>query len=95
MVTSQEVKFKGIKCVPAGSFTNEKGQQINYKETYRIIFDQIINGLPKETFLKIPKEHALNIGQNFKLYDDVIITFNVIIYSSNNISVTLKDIRKK
>lgn len=95
MVTSQEVKFKGIKCIPAGSFTNDKGQLINYKESYRIIFDQIINGLPKETSLKITKEQAMNIGQNFRLYDDMIITFNVIIYNSNNISITLRDVRKK
>lgn len=95
MVCKQEVVYKGIKETKAGSFINDKGDTINYKESYKIRFDQIIDGLPKETEVKISKEVALNIAANFSLYDKVVIEFNVVIYSEKNVAIKITNISKK
>lgn len=94
MVSNLECVYKGIKEIKGGTFTNEKGETINYKESYRIRFDQIIAGLPKETELKITKELALNIAKNLQLYDKIVITFNVTIYNSNTIRIIVNNIKK-
>lgn len=76
--------YKGIREVPKGSFTNEKGENINYNDRYYIRFDQIVKGLPAETEIRVTKEQGLNIARQFTLYDKIIITFNVIIGRKQN-----------
>lgn len=95
MVCKQDVVYKGIKETKAGSFINDKGDTINYKESYKIRFDQIINGLPKETEVKISKELALNVAKNFSIYDKVVIDFNVVVYSEKNVAIEITNILKK
>lgn len=94
MVCDLECVYKGIKEIKGGTFTNENGETINYKEIYRIRFDQIIAGLPKETETKITKELALNIARNLQIYDKIVITFNVIIYNPNTIRISVNNVKK-
>ena len=94
MVCDLDCVYKGIKEIKGGSFQNEKGDTINYNDSYRIRFDQIIAGLPKETEIKITKELALNLAKNLQIYDKIVITFNVIIYNSNTIRINVKNVKK-
>ena len=94
MVCELECVYKGIKETKGGSFLNEKGETINYNDYYKIRFDQIISGLPKETEIKITKELALNIAKNLQIYDKIVIKFNIIIYNSKTIRVKIDNIKK-
>lgn len=94
MITQLECVYKGIKEIKAGSFKNENGDTIHYPDSYRIRFDQIIAGLPKETETKITKELALNIAKNLQIYDKIVITFNVIIYNPNTIRISINNVKK-
>lgn len=94
MVCDLECIYKGIREIKGGTFTNENGETINYKDSYRIRFDQTISGLPKETEIKITKELASNFARNLQLYDKIVITFNVIIYNSNTIRISVNSIKK-
>ena len=50
MVCSLECVYKGINEIKAGSFKDkDTGELISYPDIYRIRFDQILSGLPKET----------------------------------------------
>lgn len=94
MKTSLECVYKGIKEIKAGSFVNEKGHSIEFPTYYKIRFDQIINGLPKETEFKLNKELALNTAKNLSIYDNIVINFNVVIYTNKNIFLQITDIKK-
>lgn len=87
--------YKGIREVKAGSFVNANGENINYSGSYKIIFDQLINGIPKETELKINKDIAINIMPNCKPYEKIVINLDITIYGNNNISVKVVSIEKK
>lgn len=95
MKSSIEGFYKGIKETKPGSFINTQGQTINYNGSYKIIFDQLINGIPKETGLKITKDIALNLLPNCKPYDKIVINLDITIYGNNNISVKIVSIEKK
>ena len=95
MKTAIECIYKGIKETKAGSFVNSYGQTINYNGSYKIVFDQIIKGIPKETELKIAKEIAVNLIPNLKAYDRVVINLDITIYGNNNIAVKIVSIEKK
>lgn len=95
MKTAIECIYKGIKETKAGSFINSNGQTINYNGSYKIIFDQFIKGLPKETELKIAKELAINLIPNLKAYDRVVLNLDITIYGNNNIALKVVSIEKK
>ena len=95
MKTAIEGLYKGIRETKAGSFINTQGQTINYNASYKIIFDQLINGIPKETDLKIAKDIAMNIMPNCKPYDKIVINLDITIYGNNNISVKVVSIEKR
>ena len=95
MKTAIEGLYKGIRETKAGSFINTNGQTINYNGSYKIIFDQLINGIPKETELKITKEIAMNLMPNSKLYDKIVINLDITIYGNNNIAIKVVSIEKK
>lgn len=95
MKCSIEGLYKGIRETKAGSFINTQGQKINYNGSYKIIFDQLINGIPRETDLKITKDIAMNIMPNCKPYDKIVINLDITIYGNNNISVKVVSIEKK
>lgn len=94
MKAQLECIYKGIQEVKGGSFLNTEGQKIEYKTFYKLRFDQIINGLPKETDIRINNELALNTARNFSLYDKVVITFNIVIYSKSKVNIKITDIKK-
>lgn len=94
MKTAIECIYKGVRETKAGSFINTQGQTINYNGSYKIIFDQLINGLPKETELKISKEIAMNLKPNFKPYDKIVINLDITIYGNNNVAVKVVSIEK-
>ena len=95
MKSAIECVYKGVRETKAGSFINTQGQTINYNGSYKIIFDQLINGIPKETELKLSKELAMNIIPNLKPYDKIVINLDITIYGNNNISVKIVSIEKK
>lgn len=86
--------YKGVRNVSAGSFTNDKGTLVNYPESYKLIFDQIVNNIPKETILKIDKQLAYNISPNLKPYDKINITCDITIYSPTNVIIKILDVKK-
>lgn len=87
--------YKGVKEIKAGSFINSKGQNIKYSDSYKLIFDQIVNSIPKECDLKISKDIALNVIPNLKAYDKIVINLDVTIYGNNNVAVKVVSIEKK
>lgn len=94
MVSQLECIYKGIREIKAGEFLDSNGEKIKYNDSYRLRFDQIINGLPKETEIKVKKELALNIIKNFNIYDKIVITFNIVFYNNNKIIIDVRDIKK-
>ena len=95
MVCELEAKYKGIKEKKAGSFTTKEGKLVNYKDTYKLLFDQIIDGLPKETEIKITKEIALNLAKNLNIYDNIVIKFSVVYYNTEYIKISVISVTKK
>lgn len=95
MKTAIECIYKGIKETKAGSFVNSNGQTINYNGSYKIVFDQLIKGMPKETELKLAKDIALNLISNLKAYDRIVINLDITIYSNNNVAIKVVSIEKK
>lgn len=95
MVCELEAKYKGIRECKAGSFTNKDGKLINYKDSYRLVFDQIIDGLPKQCEIKITKEIALNLAKNLNIYDNIVIKFSVIYLTAINIKISVVSVTKK
>ena len=94
MICELDAKYKGIKEHKAGSFI-KNGKTINYKDGYNLLFDQIIDGLPKETKIKISKEIALNLAKNLNIYDNIVIKFSVIYYNTDNIKFSVISVNKK
>lgn len=94
MKSSLECVYKGIEEYKGGSFLSPDGKEISYNAYYKLRFDQILNGLPKETSIRISKELALNTAKYFTLYDKIVINFNIIIYTSKNIICKITDIKK-
>ena len=95
MVCELEAKYKGIKEKKAGTFTTKEGKVINYKDIYKLVFDQIIDGLPKETEIKITKEIALNLAKNLNIYDNIVIKFSVVYYNADYIKISVVSVTKK
>ena len=94
MKCSIEAIYKGIRETKAGSFINTQGETINYNDSYKLFFDQFINGIYKETCLKITKDIAFNLKPNFKAYDKIVIKLDITIYGNDNISVKVVSIEK-
>ena len=92
MISKQEVIYKGIREIPAGSFTNEKGETINYKESYKFRFELIHNGLPQIFEIKCTKEFALNCAKNTKINDRLNVTFVFNIYPTGRITCNIQSI---
>lgn len=94
MISKQEVIYKGIREIPAGTFINEKGDSINYKDSYKFRFEMIYNGLPQIFEIKCTKEFALNCAKNFKINDKLNVTFVFNIYPNGRINCYTQSIEK-
>jgi len=81
-------KYKGLQKRDGGVFKNNKGEEIQYKESYVIKADEETeNGIYERSF-KIPVDSPLVKDlKDLELYTDIEIEFNVRIYGSR-ISVT-------
>lgn len=95
MKTMLDCVYKGIKEIKAGSFTDVNGKTINYTDSYKIVIDEIVNDRAITRELKIKKELALNISKNYKLYDNICISFDVYFLNNNLVyKITNVGIRK-
>lgn len=78
-------KFRGIERKDGGSFTDNNGRVVNFKESYAIKLDEILpEGSVIERLFKIPVDSPL-VPQLSKLevYQDVTLEFDVLIYRNS------------
>lgn len=78
-------KFRGIERKDGGSFTDNNGRVVNFKESYAIKLDELLpDGLVIERLFKIPVDSPL-VPQLSKLevYQDVTLEFDVLIYRNS------------
>ena len=84
MIAQGKFKFKGIQKRDGGSFVNDKGQTINYKESYSLKLDENIESNSYERVFKVPIDSPLiNQLQQLKIYEDVTINFDVLMFGTN------------
>lgn len=76
-------KFKGLTKKSGGSFTNDRGQVIDYKESYALKVDENTEKGIYERVFKISSDSVL-LEQLFKLqpYQDITLEFEINIYGS-------------
>lgn len=76
-------KFRGLTHVDAGSFINDKGQDVQYKESYKLKVDELTQyGLQERVFKLAPDSNLLPVLRQLNVYDDVHLLFDVIVYAS-------------
>lgn len=77
--------FRSLDKRSGGSFTNEKGNVIQYDDCYVLSVDEATSsGLQVRTFkISTSNEQILNKLKTKKTYDNINILFNVSIYRSN------------
>ena len=81
-------KFKELVKREGGSFTNQKGDVINYKDTYNLKVDEVTENGIYERIFKIPTESELVEPLLItKPYTDITLEFDVIFYG-NSIRLT-------
>lgn len=78
------VVFKGVEEREGGSFTNDKGQKINYDKSYVVRFDEEIDGnvVEKKVKFKGSNVQLFSRFKALKVYDKINITFEVSIQNS-------------
>ena len=77
-------KFRGLTHVDAGTFTNDKGEKIQYKESYKLKVDELTQyGLQERIFKIAPDSQLLPILKQLNVYDDIHLLFDVIVYASS------------
>ena len=85
-------KFKDIRKRDGGSFTNESGEVINYKESYILQADEEVDGRIYERTFRLPTNSSLiDELKPLQPYTDIEISFDVEIYGSR-VSVVPTDI---
>lgn len=80
-----EFVFKSIEKREGGSFTNDKGQSVNYDMAYLLKVDEVSQNGINERKLKIDKNNTvlLNKLQNVKPYDKINLICDVVLYGAN------------
>lgn len=80
-----EFVYKSIEKRDGGSFTNDKGQAVNYDMAYVLKVDELLDNSIYERKLKIDKNNTvlLNKLQNIKPYDKIMLLCDVVLYGSN------------
>lgn len=78
-------KFKEIRKVDKGSFKNDKGEVINYGDSYKLNVDELTEKGIKQRFFKVSTDNTTFINQikSVKSYTDVKIKFKVDIYDTH------------
>lgn len=74
--------FKSITPADGGSFTNEKGQVINYNPSYLLKLDELVEDKIFERRFKIQLENKTLIDSllTLKPYDKINMKFDVLMY---------------
>lgn len=80
-----EFVFKSVEKRDGGSFTNDKGQAVNYDMAYILKVDELTSEGIYERKLKIDKANSVLLSklQNFKPYDKIILVCDVVLYGAN------------
>ena len=80
-----EFVYKSMEKREGGSFTNDKGQAINYDMAYVLKVDEVSQNGIFERKLKIDKNNTvlLNKLQNLKPYDRIMLICDVSLYGAN------------
>lgn len=82
-----DFKFKGLTKRDGGVFTNEKGQEIPYKESYALKVDELTeNGIYERIFKIASDSELLKEFEGIEPYTDIVIEFDVNIFG-NRITV--------
>jgi len=76
-------KYKELRRTDAGTFKNDKGEDIKYNASYKLVTDEIDSDGIHERIFKLDENSAL-IPQLQKLepYTDIVIEFDVKNYAS-------------
>ena len=80
-----EFVFKSVDKREGGSFTNDKGQAVNYDMAYVLKVDEISENGIFERKLKIDKANSVLLSKlkNLKPYDKMNLICDVVLYGSN------------
>ena len=86
-------RFKGLEKRSGGSFTNERGQLINYSESYVLKLDEETELGIYERKLKFSADNSTLLGkvQNLAPYSKIDVTCDISFFG-NNVKVTPIDI---
>lgn len=80
-----EFVFKSVEKREGGSFTNDKGQAVNYDMAYVLKVDELTQNGIFERKLKIDKANSVLLSklQNMKPYDKINLVCDVVLYGAN------------
>ena len=78
--------FKSIFKRDGGSFTNDKGQVVNYDGSYVIKCDDNVNGKVIERLFKFPinNNELFKKLENLKVYSEILISFDIFLYGNGS-----------
>ena len=76
--------FKELKKIEKGVFTNDKGEQIPYNESFKLKVDEISEqGINERVFkIAVDNTNCLNGLKNVNPYDKINIDFDLELYAS-------------
>lgn len=80
-----DVIYKGLSKRDGGQFTNEKGQQVTYDDSYILKFDEEVNGEVFERKLKFPftNKELANKLRKLEIYSKIKLICDVQLYTSS------------
>lgn len=80
-----EFVYKGIEKRGAGSFKNDKGEEVNYPESYILKVDEISDGKINERKLKVDPANIGLIDSLKKLspYDKIKLECDILLYQNS------------
>lgn len=80
-----DVIFKGLSKREGGHFTNEKGQDVTYDDSYVLKIDEVINGEGFERRLKFPvsNKELANKLRDLETYSNIKLICDVQLYASS------------
>lgn len=84
MKCQNSVIFKSVEERAGGTFTNERGQSINYDKSYLVRFDEEVDGVISERKVKFKGNNAplFTKFKGLKPYDKINLVFEVTIQNS-------------
>ena len=95
MLAIENFIYKGIKKREAGSFITKEGKEVQYDEAYILKFDEIRENeeiFERKTKVDINDVNLISKLQTFKLYQPIILSFNVDFLKDNTAIIKLIDV---